>query len=132
MWIPYNENPVGRNVGDCSVRAISKALGISWEKAYVQMAVNGYLMGDMPNSNTVWGALLRQNGFLCKALPDSCPDCYTAADFCRDHPAGTFVLGFGNHVATVIDGNLYDAWDSTNEIPVYYWYQRKEGQNASL
>ena len=126
MWIEYNPNPVGRRVGDCAVRAVSKALGVSWERAYVMMALNGFLMGDMPSNNTVWGAVLRQNGFSMRTLPESCPECYTAADFCVDNPEGVFVLGFGNHVATVVDGKLYDAWDSSNEIPLYVWY-RKEG-----
>ena len=44
----------------------------------------------------------------------------------KDYPVGTYVLGFGNHVATVIDGVLYDAWNSSKEIPQYFWYL-KEG-----
>lgn len=119
----YNPNPVGRNVEDCAVRAVAKALGVSWEKAYTLIISAGYGMGDMPHSNSVWGAVLRQNGFYRKALPDKCPDCYTAEDFCRDHPRGIYVLGFGRHVATVIDGKLYDSWDSSREIPQYYWYR---------
>ena len=31
-WILYNPSPTGRNVGDCAVRAIAKALGTDWEK----------------------------------------------------------------------------------------------------
>ena len=54
------------------------------------------------------GATLRQEGFSRKTLPDTCPDCYNALDFCEDHPKGTYVLGFGGHVATVVDGDLYD------------------------
>lgn len=34
MWVKYQPNPCGRNVGDCAVRAISKALGMDWETAY--------------------------------------------------------------------------------------------------
>ena len=124
MWIEYNPNPVGRKVGDCSVRAIAKALKTDWETAYMMIALNGYNMGDMPSSDSVWGAVLRQNNFYRKAIPDVCPDCYTVEDFCKDHPKGIFVLGFGGHVATVVDGNLYDSWDSSNEIPVYYWYRK--------
>ena len=123
MFKQFQPNPVGRNVGDCAVRAIAKALDISWEKAYVLLALNGFLMGDMPNSNSVWGALLRQNGFKARTLPDTCPDCYTAGDFADDYREGVFVLGFGNHVATVVDGDLYDAWDSSQEIPQYIWYK---------
>lgn len=33
MWIEYNPNPTGRNVDDCAVRAVSKALNTDWETA---------------------------------------------------------------------------------------------------
>ena len=124
MWVKYNPNPTGRNVGDCAVRAISKALKIDWEDAYSLISANGYAMGDMPSSDSVWGSVLRQNGFYRKAIPNTCPECYTARDFANDNPHGTFVLGFGGHVATVYNGNLYDSWDSSNEIPVYVWYRK--------
>ena len=125
MWIEYNPNPTGRKVGDCAVRAIAKALSIDWETAYNLIASNGFAMGDMPSSDSVWGSVLRQNGFYRKSIPNYCPDCYTVKEFCRDNPKGVFVLGFGGHVATVIDGNLYDSWNSLNEIPVYVWYRKE-------
>ena len=125
MWIKYNPNPVGRVVGDCAVRAISKALDISWEDAYDLIATNGFRMGDMPSSDSVWGSVLRQHGFYRTSIPNTCPDCYTAKDFCEDNPEGTFVLGFGGHVATVVDGNLFDAWNSSMEIPQFVWYRKE-------
>ena len=125
MWKKYNPNPVGRQVGDCAVRAISKALNIDWETAYALISNSGFLMGDMPSSDGVWGAVLRQNGFNKITIPNTCPDCYTAKDFCKDNPYGTYVLGFGGHCAAVVDGNLYDSWDSSNEIPIYAWYRKE-------
>lgn len=125
MWIKYNPNPTGRNVGDCAIRAVAKALKIDWEEAYALIAANGYAMGDMPSADSVWGSVLRQNGFYRKAIPNTCPDCYTAEDFCGDNPYGTFVLGFGGHVATVVNGNLYDSWDSSQSIPAYVWYRKE-------
>ena len=124
MWKYYNPNPVGRLVGDCAIRAISKALDVDWETAFEMIAGAAYRMGDMPSSNSVWGAVLRQNGFYRASIPNQCPDCYTAEDFALDHPYGVFVLGFGNHVATVIDGVIYDSWNSSREIPQYYWYRK--------
>lgn len=129
MWIEYNPNPTGRRVDDCAVRAVSKALNTDWETAYALICANGYAMGDMPHANSVWGAVLRQNGFYRKSIPDTCPDCYTAEDFCRDNPIGVFVLGFGQHVATVVNGDLYDSWNSSKSIPQYVWYL-KERKNA--
>jgi hypothetical protein len=99
------------------------ALDTTWEDAYAQIAAAGFGMGDMMSSNSVWGAVLRQNGFYKHLLPHTCPDCYTAADFCEDYPNGTYVLSFGGHVATVQDGDLYDSWDSSNLVPQYYWYK---------
>lgn len=124
MWIRYNPNPTGRSVGDCSIRAVAKALGIDWETSFNLISDNAYAMGDMPSSDSVWGAVLRQNGFYRSSIPNRCPDCYTAEDFCQDNPKGVFVLGFGGHVATVVDGNLYDSWDSSKCIPVYVWYRK--------
>lgn len=124
-YVYYNPNPTGRKVGDCAVRAISKALGIDWETAFLMIAKNAYDMGDMPSADSVWGAVLRQNGFYRKAIPNFCPDCYTAEDFCKDNPHGIYVLGFGGHVATAINGVLYDSWDSSQEIPVYVWYRKE-------
>lgn len=128
MWIEFQNNPVGRRVGDCAVRAIAKALDMGWEAAYIALVINGLQMGDMPSSDTVSGALLRQHGFKRQAIKDTCPACYTAADFCEDHPKGTYVLYFGGHVACVKDGDLYDAWDSSAEIPQYFWYREESEQ----
>lgn len=124
VWREYNPNPAGRKVGDCSVRAISAALGVDWETAYALMAVAGFNMGDMPSSNSVWGAVLRQHGFYRFNLPDACPDCYTFGDFARDNPRGVFVVGTGTHVATIIDGKLMDVWDSSSEPVAFVWYKK--------
>ena len=125
MWKEYNPNPNGRRVEDCAIRAVAKALGIDWKAAYAMITAEGYAMSDMPHSNSVWGAVLRQNGFTREALPNTCPDCYTAEEFLQDHPEGVYVLGFGRHVATAINGKLYDSWDSAQEIPQYYWYRKE-------
>lgn len=126
MWIEYNNNPSGRRVGDCAVRAVSVALDVDWETAYDLLADAGYQMGDMPSSDSVWGAVLRMHGFYRAAIPDKCPVCYSAADFAIDHPKGIYVLGFGGHVATVKNGMIYDAWDSSQEIPQFVWHQKGE------
>lgn len=125
-WKMYNPNPSGRNVGDCAVRAVAKALNLDWETAYVLISMAGYQMNDMPTSNSVWGAVLRKNGFYRHSIPNTCPDCYSVGAFTDDHPSGVYVVGTGNHVMTVVDGVVYDSWDSRNEIPVYYWSEKEE------
>jgi len=117
----FNPNPRAAKVGDCAVRAVAKALGISWYEAYTLLVAEGLEQCDMPSANNVWGAVLRKNGFRRAAIPAECPDCYTVRDFIREYPAGTYVVALKNHVVTVCDGELYDTWNSMDENPIYFW-----------
>lgn len=38
MYQYYNANPLGRDVNDCSVRAISLAEEITWDEAYIKLS----------------------------------------------------------------------------------------------
>ena len=54
----YNANRDGKNVGDCTVRAISVALDQDWDTTYWGLCWEGYLAADMPSGNPVWGKYL--------------------------------------------------------------------------
>ena len=120
-YVFFNPNPLGKRVGDCVIRAISKLTNQTWADTYLAVTLKGFELCDMPSSNNVWAAYLRQCGYRRFVIDDSCPDCYTVSDFCRDYSAGSFLLATGSHVVTVIDGNYFDAWDSGAEIPIYCW-----------
>lgn len=127
MWIEYNPNPLANDTGDCAVRALTKALDISWEKAFLMLAANGYAMGFMPDKQQTVNATLRKAGFKRKLIPDECPDCYTAEDFAGDHNDGKpYLLAFDQHIAFTQDGDIYDSWDSSKLIPIYYWYKDEQ------
>ena len=119
----YNSNPKDKKVGDCVIRAVSKAMGMTWEDTYVALCIQGFLSCDMPSANSVWGTYLKNHGFRREIVSDDCPECYTVADFAREYPQGVYVVGTGSHAIAVIDGVIYDAWDSTREQPIYYYYK---------
>lgn len=125
MYVYYNPNPSNNHVGDCVIRAISKLTNQDWEKTYVEICLQGFMLHDMPSANYVWGSYLLSNGFKRYIIPNECPDCYTVKEFCKDYPKGKFLLATGSHVVTIQDGDYYDAWDSGDEVPVYYW-QKEE------
>ena len=124
----YNPNPTNQRVGDCAVRALSKALGKEWEDTYVGLAAEGLYYHDMPSSDYVWGMFLRKYGFEQKGIPSICPQCTTIKKFAEDHPTGRYVVKAQNHTVAVVDGNYYDSWDSGDEIALFYW----EGLNDGL
>lgn len=118
----YQPNPAGRSVGDCTVRALSKALGQTWEQTYVGLALEGFQRGDLPNSDDIWGHYLYDRGFRRHFIPDNGLGAYTVEDFVRDNPQGTFILSMpGRHVVTAVDGRYFDSWESGGECPSYYW-----------
>lgn len=125
-FVSYNPNPAGAKVGDCVVRALSKALGQDWEQTYIDLCVEGCLRCDMPSANAVWGAYLRRKGFEREIIPNTCPDCYTVEDFCADHPNGTYILALDGHVVSVVDGQYFDTWQSGREVPIYYWHRKED------
>lgn len=125
-YINHNENPEKNRVGDCTVRAIAKVLGIDWHTAYWKLCVYGAINCDMPSSNAVWGKFLRSQGFRRYVVDDRDQEFYTVNDFCVDHPKGAYVLALSSHVVAVIDGRFFDTFDSSNEIPIYYWERTEE------
>lgn len=120
-YVYFNPNPAGKKVGDCVIRAVSKLTGQDWQTTYMDIALAGFELCDMPSSNNVWAAYLKRLGYRRHVIPDNCPDCYTVRDFCRDNRRGKFLLATGSHVVAVVNGNYFDAWDSGDEVPVYFW-----------
>lgn len=122
MYARFNNNPQAHSTGDCVIRAISKALGQTWDETYVGLCLEGYHRKDWGNADAVWGPYLYRHGFRRHLIPDDGLGDYTVADFADDHPRGVFVLSMpGRHVVTVIDGTVFDSWDSQNELPSYFW-----------
>lgn len=130
-WVQYNPNPTGDRVGDCTVRALTKALGISWDEAYLLIVAEGFIQKAMPSENEVWGMVFWRHGFRQMTLPGPCPWCYTVREFAEEHPQGTFVLCTGSHVVTLVDGDWYDSWDSGDEV-ITYCFVKEDDSRGSL
>ena len=121
MYVFYNNNPQGLKIGDCVVRAISSAMGQSWERTYIDLCIEGFMYADMPNANEVWHAYLHSKGYVRHIIPNTCPDCYSIARFAQDHPTGTYIVCTGSHAVCVKNGQYLDNWDSGGEMPTYYY-----------
>ena len=121
MWIRTNPNPEKKEVGDCVIRAIAIALGMTWTEVYDALYLIGREWHDMMSSNEVWGLYLFRHGFEPFILPKTCPRCLTVKEFCKRYPRGTYIIGTGDHAVAVIDGDYFDSFDSGNNIASYFW-----------
>lgn len=121
MYIYYDANPSGSPTGDCVIRAIATITRRPWRDIHWDLAILSNQRCKMMDDNVIWHEYLKNLGFKIYAIQDPC---MRVKDFCNAHPYGEYILGTGRHVVAVIDGDYYDAWDSGNEFPVFYW--RKE------
>lgn len=117
----HNPNPAHNRVGDCVIRGISKLMDKPWDDVYLGVAMQGFTDKDMPSSNAVWDSYLRNHGYMKFVIPNTCPDCYTVAQFAEEHPTGKYMLATGTHVIAVVDGDYFDTWDSGMEKPIYFY-----------
>ena len=124
MWVYANPNPCRTEEPDCVVRALALATGLSWHEVHSGLCRLSGERCTMPSVNWLWEYYLNREGFQKFLLPESCPSCVTVRAFCRYYPEGTYVIGTGTHAVCVIDGNYYDAWDSGDETPTYFFKRR--------
>lgn len=122
MFLYYNPNPVTDTAGDCVIRAICKVTGDSWDTIYDDLCEEGKQQGDWGSNNTIWNDYLKKRGFKRYIIPNTCPNCYTIEDFANDHSKGRYIVATGTHVVAVVDGNIFDTWDSRQKIPLFYFF----------
>lgn len=116
MYKFYNPNPKNKFVGDCVIRAICKLEDKDWDDIYLKLCFYGFKQKNMPAINEVWRAFLWDNGYQRYSI-----DGQTVKSFCEHYPKGKYLLATGEHVVAVVDGDYYDAWNSGDEVPLYYW-----------
>lgn len=125
MFQYYNANPLKRHVNDCTVRAISLALGESWDSAYEQLGQFARARGLMPDD------IMCIDEFLETQFANRCRCKHnqhiTVKDFVKKHPNGTYLITMSGHITCAINGKIYDTFDPSDR---YVWGAYKiEGDN---
>lgn len=120
-----NLNPVGKKVGDCTIRALSMATGKSWDIVYMDLCEIGFDLKCMPNDDEVLKVFLERNKFervSIKVTKGSKRP--TVQSFTSEHKDGVYILRVANHVVTVKDGLYHDTWDSGTCSVYSYWIKK--------
>lgn len=126
----YNANNRGKNVGDCVNRAISLAFNMDYNELHKRLLNKMHQFSY--NSWKVWpvyeGVIfdLSDIAFAKEVIDD-----ITVAEFIdKFATVGTYIIEtnnrpagkhHGHHLTCVIDGVLYDSWDSSKEFVCSYY-----------
>lgn len=136
-WKKYNANSRNNDTGDCVVRSISLAYGKDYDETHKELlSLARDMRVDKYNYIHVFSRYLNELGHMGETKAENFysgrgnskhTEPFTIEDFCKDNPHGTFILlngkepGDSDHLACVIDGNLYDSWDSSGQYVTRIW-----------
>lgn len=130
----YNPNPTCKffksgdpknwYINDSSVRAIARALDVSWDVAYALLSDAGKTVYNVPTSKQALTEVLVKNGYTFVTLgkPVKGSSRPSVTEFVEEHTEGTYVLNLADYFVTVINGDIYDVSDKCLKSSVYsYW-----------
>lgn len=110
LWVEFKSQR--KRAADCTVRALMKLLGVTWEEAYDELCKQGRRLKRMTNETECVYAALAGYGYVKRSISvgkgSKRP---TVASFAADHPKGHYLLNVANHVVACVDGHYYDSWD---------------------
>ena len=111
---------------DCAIRAVARALNITWVQAYDKLCAKGREMFDVPSSTDVVGKVLEENGFVwsSNAMPDG-TNRLKVHEVAEIHKTLICVVRVAHHLTCTKDGKYHDIWDCGGK-PIYgFWFKKK-------
>ncbi len=123
MYKYYNPHPNGKRVGDCVKRAFTLATG--WDYRDVSITLNRIkreLNQTKYNDNKVWREFVKRQKWGKISFPAiKGQRRMDGFQFTNQFKEGTYVLRMAKHLVTVVDGVLYDSWDSRAKCVYVAW-----------
>lgn len=125
----YNANSHNHKTSDCVVRALCTATGMSWEDTATELFYIGLKKGYVMLEDKVIDIFLKNHNFIkCREPRDLDNKKYKVNEWLclkRNKEDNHIVANVGSHhIVAIIDGKVYDIWDSSNETMHCYWVKR--------
>lgn len=127
VYFQPNKKDLKDRFGDCQVRALCKALDVSWVEAFdltipICREVQTYTI--FGGSVNVGKENLAKLGFVYHGVSNKRGTTRPTVDsFAKDHPTGRFICKVAHHVVAVVDGKYFDTWDS-GSCSMYGYYEK--------
>ena len=110
--------------GDCSVRAVAKALNRSWYVVYDKLCKIGREMQMMPNEREVVDKYLTEEGFVWQAVKVSKGMKRPKVSKFAEDNTNPAVLSLSGHYSSSKGGKYYDIWDCGGYSIYGYWIKK--------
>jgi len=133
-FVYHNQNPHNRKTDDCVVRALSTATGLSYTDVVLGLVTIQIKTGFQMNCKECYEKWLESLGWEKHKQPRKFDNTkYTGKEFCRELWSGyTDIVGSnriiahigGHHIVAIMDGKVWDTWDSTDGCIGNYWTKK--------
>ena len=115
VYYQPNSKDIKDKYGDCTIRALSKALGCSWLDAFeatLPICREAQVSNVFDCPVKIRSEHLAKMGFEYVGISNKRGTVRPTVDsFAKDHPTGTYICNLANHEVAVVDGKYYDTWD---------------------
>ena len=122
-----NKKDIKDEYGDCTIRALTKALGCTWLEAF-DLTIPICRREQVPNIFNapayIRKGFLKELGFEYHGISNKRGSKRPTVDeFAKAHPIGTYIANVARHEVAVVDGKYYDTWDS-GECSMYGYFEK--------
>lgn len=123
-----NKKDLKDEYGDCTIRALTKALGVTWLEAF-DMTIpicREYQVSNLFSAPSyIERQMIERLGFKYYGISNKKGSKRPTVDeFAKVHPEGTYILNVAHHEVACVDGMYYDTWDCGYKS-LYGYYERK-------
>lgn len=116
VYYQPNAKDIKDEYGDCTIRALSKALNCTWLEAFdktIPILRENQVSNVFDAPVAAKTKFLAELGFTYNGVSNKKGTTRPTVDsFAKDHPTGTYILKVARHVVACVDGKYYDTWDS--------------------
>lgn len=128
VYYQPNKKDLKDRYGDCTIRALSKALNCTWLEAFDKMIplCREYQVSNVFDApSIIEREIIGRLGFNYVGVSNKKGSKRPTVDsFAKDHPEGIFILNVANHEVACVNGKYYDTWDCGYKS-LYGYYEKR-------
>ena len=128
VYYQPNKKDLKDKYGDCTIRALSKALNCTWLEAFdltIPICRREQVSNIFDAPCKIEREFLAELGFDYYGVSNKRGMTRPTVDeFAKSHTIGTYICNVANHEVAVVDGKYYDTWDCGHKS-LYGYYARR-------